>query len=330
MTNNQFRGGVHTNIVYAFEDPGVWGEAAESMTLSDETFISFGQGIDTSVVKSNNKIRNFGVGNRDAQSTSVGAFTSTLTVNGAVTDFYWLLGALGSVADAGTTGAYTHTYTPADRLPSFSAKRPIVFNTAQYEQLQGCLINQATLTAAVNEVLKFNLDCPLRYSGIETGAVTDPTYPFKVYTFVGGTISVGGSEIMAIQNFELTIVNNVEMVPEVGSRFAAGYAVKTREYNIKFTAAITDFALMSQFYNGSTGTEPGTDSGEISTMVLTFVNEDDEQAVFNFANIHFNEDTLPTKADEIVKEDITGWANTLTNVVYTNSVETAPNEADNV
>ena len=328
---NQYRAGVSSSVQYAYEDSGVWGESADSMTASNETFVAFGQGVETTVSRSNNKVRNYGVGQRNAQSTSALRYSGTLTVNGAVNNFYWLLGALGSNTDGGSSPNYTHTYSEADSLPSFSCKRPIKFETEKYELFQGCISNNLTLTAAVEEVLRFSLECPFRYSDIQTGSTTVATDDSEVYTFAGGTIEVpDGTTIAAIQNFELTINNNAEMVPEVGSRFAAGYTAKQRNYDISMTVAISDFSLLSKFYDGSTGTAPGTGSGEIATMTLTFENGDGHSAVFTFAGLHLNEDSLNTNPNETIKEDVTGWCNSLTSVVYTNGTEIAPKEATNV
>ena len=334
MTQNNYRSGGQASAQIAYEDPDVWGEAAGSMTVSDETFFAVGQGVEVNLTKNNNKVRNFGVGQRNATSTSILGFTGTLTLTGAVTSFYWLLGALGTNNDAGSgPSSYTHTYTEADSLPSFSAKLPIVFNTEKYELIQGAITNQLTLTAAINEVLKFNLECPYRYSSIVTGATSVATDTQAVYTFAGGTIEIpDGTTIAAVQNFELTVKNNAELVPEVGSRFAAGYAAKQREYDFKFTAAVTNFNLVGLMYAGTTGaTAPAAISdGSIGTMTLTFVNSDGHEAVFTLPECHFNEDVLPRNINDIVKEDITGWCESMTNVVYTNATETAPIEATNV
>lgn len=333
MTNNGYRSGGQASVQIAYEDPDVWGQDADSMTASNETYFAVGQGVEVSLTKSNNKVRNFGVGQRNATSTSILGFTGTLGLSGAVTNFYWLLGVLGTNADGGSgPSSYTHTYTEADSLPSFSAKLPIVFNTEKYELIQGGITNQLTLTAAVNEVLKFNLDCPFRYSSIVTGATTVATDTQAVYTFAGGTIEIpSGTTIAAVQNFELTVKNNAEMVTEVGSRFAAGYVAKQREYDFKFTAAVTDFSLVGLNYAGTTtATAPGTGNGSIGTMKLTFTNADGHTAVFTMPNCHFNEDVLPRNVNDTVKEDITGWVESITSVVYTNATATAPAEATNV
>ncbi len=320
-------GGASTFISAAFEDKDVWGQDADSMTESTATAFAFGQGVDTSVSRNNNKARVFGVGNRNASSTVALQYGGTLTINGSVTNAYWLLGALGAVADAGSD-PYTHTYTETDRLPTFTAWRTSSLDTVTNEVFQGCTINTITLTAAVNEPLKFSLECPYRYDKLDTDSESQVTDTQKVYTFAGGTIEVpDGSTIAKIQNFEVSINNDVELVYEVGSRFASDFVAKTREYNFSLSAVIEDFSLLGYFYNGATGTSPGTTAGELATMTLTFTNGDSHSIVLNFTGVHFNEDSLNHEVSSAVKEDVTGWCNALTNVVYTNETEEAPAEA---
>lgn len=325
-------GGAQTFIKAAFEDKDVWGQDADSMTESNATEFAFGQGIDSAVSRTNNKQRIHGTGARNAASTIALQYGGTLTVNGALSNVYWLLGVLGSVSDGGSgPSSYTHTYTESDTLPSFTTWRRSSFDTATNEVFQGCVVNSCTLTAAVNEPVRFTLECPYRYDKLDTDAESAVTDTQKIYTFAGGVIEVpNGTTIAKVQNFELTINNDVELVYEVGSRFASDFIAKVREYNFSMTVAIEDFDLLGYFYNGSTGTAPGTGAGELADIQLTFTNGDSHSIVFTLTGVHFNEDSLNHDVGAVVQEEITGWANALTNVVYTNATENAPAEATNV
>lgn len=318
--------GNNTFLKAAFEPASVWDEAAGSMTLPSGTEFAFGQGVDSSISNSNNKMRIYGVGDRNASATVAQQYSGSITINGAVNNFYWLLGALGTVTDGGTgPSSWTHTYTEADVLPTFAAYRRAQFATEKNRIVQGCVVNSCRISSAINETVKFSLECPFRYSKIDSSAQTNVVDTQKPYTFAGGTIEIpDGTTIASIQNIELTINNSAELVYGVGSRFAQGFAAKNREYNFSFTAAIENYDLLSKFYDGSTGLEPGTSDGEMATMTLTFVNSDGHQAVITLADFHFNEETESHMANEVVKEDITGWANSLTSIVYTNATEAAP------
>ena len=61
-------------------------------------------------------------------------------------------------------------------------------------------------------------------------------------------------------------------------------------------------------------------------MELTFTNSGAgallESIVLLFANVYFDEETLPQSVNEVIKEDITGHALSCTSVVWTNDSAT--------
>jgi len=78
-------------------------------------------------------------------------------------------------------------------------------------------------------------------------------------------------------------------------------------------------------------TAPDAGSGtEIATLELTFTNDDGDILDINLTGVHLNEDTIDMNVNDVVKENVTGWARACTNIVYTNDVETAPAEATNI
>ena len=316
----------------AFEQATQWDGTAQNHSLSTETYVPFGQGVEVSVTRSNNAERVYGVGTRDATATVNLSYAGTFTASGALSHAYWLLGVLGANADAGMAGAFTHTYTATDNpLPSFTTKLSFELGTIDAQSvLLGCRVNQLTISAAVGEVLKFNLDCMYRYETLGTTKSANIADTELVFTFAHGSIEMpDGTDIAAVQSIELTIVNNLEAIGAVGSRFPTEIIGKTREYNFRMTAAFNDHtALMTFFLNGtSSATAPDDGSGtEIATMELTFSNDDGDILDINLTGVHLNEHSLPQNANEVVKEDVTGWARALTNIIYTNDIQTAPAE----
>jgi len=302
------------------------------MTEPDSTEFAFGQGVDFNIKRNNNKKRIYGVGQRNAQETVALQYNIALTVNGSLSNAYFLLGALGANANAGGGPTYTHTYTEADVLPTFTAYARRSFDTAKNEVVQGCIINSLALKSAVNEEVKFTLECLGRYDKVDTDSESAVTETEKIFTFAGGVIEIpNGTSIAKIQTFDLTINNTVELVFEVGDRFAAGYVAKNREYNFNINVAVDDYTLLSRLYDGTnSSTAPGTGNGEIATMELTFTNSNSDTIVATFTGVHFNEDDNQTSVGEVFKMGITGWANACTSIVYTNTTETAPAQATNV
>lgn len=195
----------------------------------------------------------------------------------------------------------------------------------------GCKIESAIITAAVNEAVKFSLDCSYRYETLGTTKIVDNPDIEPIFTFAHGSIELpDGTILAAVQSFELTVVETAESLYEVGSRFKTANVAKQREYNFSVTAAFRDpAALLNYTMNGTaSATNPDAGSGtEIATLELTFTNDDGDILDINLTGIHLNDDALTQSITETVKEAVTGWARGCTSMVYTNDVEFAPTEA---
>ncbi len=325
--------GASSICLYAYEDQDEWSNEAASHAESNETYVPFGQGIEVTVTRNNNAERIYGVGARNASASINKNYDGKVALSGSLSNAYWLLGVLGSGADAGTTGAYTHTYTEADVVPSFTVKTGMELGTTDFlSALVGTKVESATITAAVNEAVKFSLDCSYRYENNSTTSIADNPDAEPIFTFAHGSIELpDGTQLAAVQNFELTMVNSSESLYGVGSRFKKANVAKQREYNFTIDAAFNDpTALLNYVLNGtSTASAPDSGSGtEIATLELTFTNDDGDVLDINLTGIHLNEQTLTQNVNEIVKENVTGWARGCTNAVYTNDVEASPHEAN--
>lgn len=330
-----FSSGAVSTASYAFEDPDNWAAAPASHTASDEAKVAFGQGIEINIQRNNNAERVFGVGARNATATVNKQYGGTLTVSGVVSNAWWLLGAFGANADGGISGAWTHTYTEANTLPSFTTWLSHELGTTDAGSiLLGCRVNTLTISAAVNEPLRFSLEAMYRYETLGTTFVTHVSDTEPVFTFAHGSIELpDGTDLAAVQSFELTVNNNLSTIYGVGSRFASDIVALQREYNFTMTVAFQDRTdLLTYFFNGTgSATAPDTGSGtEIATLELTFTNDEGDILDINLTGVHLNEESLPQNVTEFVKEDVTGWARACTNIVYTNDIQLAPAEANNV
>lgn len=320
MADNQISG-EYATVGYAFEAVGEYNNPATSHAESTETYVAFGRKAQCSISRSNNKERVYSVGNRNAQATVTKQFTGTATVNGILTNVYWLLGVLGANVDAGTTGSYTHTYTETNVQPTITIKRTMDFgDTKGTETMVGGVISNTTIRAAVGEGVTFNLEIPYRYEADpdESTTITEIFDTEEVFIFSGASIEAPtGTELAGIESFELVIDNGVDLETGLGSRYAEAVTSKQREYNISYTAQIKDYTELKRFL--------ATD--EVATLTMNFENGAGDTVVITFTNFHVNEDTLPTNPTEIVKEDCSGWAHACTSAIYTNTVETAPKQA---
>ena len=244
--------------------------------------------------------------------------------------FYGLLGTLVEGGGGGPT--YTHTYTEADTLPSFSVDNSVEMGTNDMVSAYlGCMVNTCTITSSVNETVKVSLDCFYKTETLGTsGVFTHVAETEGSFTFAQGTLEIpNGTAIATVQTFELTLTNNLEYIFGLASRFAATGLGKQREFNFRLTAAFNDVTKLLTYFLDGTNTATAPDAATPTphaTMELTFTNSGAgallESIVLLFANVYFDEETLPQSVNEVIKEDITGHALSCTSVVWTNDSAT--------
>ena len=143
-------------------------------------------------------------------------------------------------------------------------------------------------------------------------------------TFAQGIVewTSGGGEIGKVQSIEWTYNSNSEGIWGVGSRFKAAEVGKTREYNLRLTIAFKDVTeLLTKFLGASEAPIAGTPAPQ-ANIVLTFdtggTGADSNKIVITLANVYFDEETLPKDVNEIIKEDVGGWALSGTSIMWTN------------
>jgi len=301
----------------------------------------FGHGTKLSISRKNNMERVFGVGARNASANVAKKYEGTASVefmlgagdtaiaHGGAS---WLRAVIGAAPTDGGATPYTHTYAESNTLASFSIANAVEQGTTDYvSALIGCKVQSCTISAAVDEVAKVRLEVPYRTESMATSgigsAVTATETPL---TFAQGTLSVNGTTVGYVQSVELTITNNVEMIWGLGSRYSTASSAKTRTYDIKMTVAFSDVSLLLEKFFGKAATVAATDLATLNpagvACVLTFDNglaaANSRKIVFTFANLFLNEHSLPLDVNEVIKEDVSGYALSLTNVVVSNGQAT--------
>lgn len=289
---------------------------------------TFGFGNKVTLTRRNNMERIYGLGARNATSNVAKKFEGNASVEFILSNASFFRGVLGSVTDAGV-GPYTHTYAEANTIPSLGIDSGVELGTNDFvTELSGCKINTCTITAAVNELTKIKLEVPYKTevvatSGIGSQVANEATeVPFS---FAQGTLQLpSGSTIGLVQSFELTINNGLEGVWGLGSRLYTANVEKTREYNIRMTVAFSQAAdLLTKFFGQATGPLGTSSPATTATCILTFTNglstTNERSIVITLANIYLDESTLPLDVNEVIKEDVSGWALSGTSIVYTDN-----------
>jgi hypothetical protein len=301
----------------------------------------FGQGTKITVNRKNNMERIHGLGTRNATANVAKKFEGTATIEfllgaGETTLAHggasWLRAVLGAIpTDAGAT-PYTHTYAESNTIFPFSVAHAFELGTNDYVgALIGCKVQSCTISAAVDEVAKVKLECPYRTETVAIAGIGSAVVPTEVpLTFAQGTLSVAGTTVGYVQSFELTINNNVEMVWGLGSRYSTAGPEKIRQYDIKMNVAFSDVTLLLEKFAGTTVPYTATALSTLNpagvACVLTFDNGltviNSRKIVFTFANLYLDSHTLPIDVNEVVKEDVSGWALSCTSIVVSNAQAT--------
>lgn len=300
----------------------------EAVAYGTETALydkNFGWGTKVTAQSKRNNIESlYGLGSRNASKLVEKKYEGSLSVEAALCDAYWLKGAVGDVTDAGA-GPYTHTYAETNVLTSFSVRNAINMDTDAVIAALGCKIASATLTGAVGEITKIKLDIP--YS-TEVKTTSVPVSPAacteEPFTFAQGVFEIPNSTTIGeVQNVEYTLNNSPELLWGLGSRFASKWVEKQREHKFKVTAAFKDAATFLEREYGAVGA-PASSISETATCRLTFTNSGLTTAlrslVLTFAGIKIDEWSMPEDPAEVLKEDVTFSARTLSSAVYTNNV----------
>jgi len=304
-----YTGGYGSYLDYGFET--TYGSSASSKTRV------FGSGQKISVTRRNNMEKIYGVGSRNAQANVAKKFEGTASIDFNLTNATWLRALLGAVTDGGGAGpSYTHTYAEANTIPSFTIATGTELGTNdEVTELLGCVIGSANISARVGEVVKVRLECPYKTETLATSGIgSQSTESYTTFTFAQGLVewSASGGTIGTVQSIELTIGNDIEGLWGVGSRTKQKDVPKKREYGIRMSVAFRDVTeLLTKFFGDTAGPASGNPASQ-ANIVLTFdtagTGASSDKIVVTIPSVYFDEDTLPKSVDEVLKEDVTGWA----------------------
>lgn len=287
---------------------------------------TFGQGTKLTISRKNNIERIYGLGARNATAHVAKKYEGSASIEFVMCNASWLRAVLGTVADAGAgPSSYTHTYSEANALQSFSIVNGTNIGDLDYVSvLTGAKVASATITAAQGEVIKCKIEALYKTETLATsGLGAQVTETESPYTFAEGSLQLpSGSTIGNVQTVELTINNNLEMLWGLGSRLATTGVGKAREYNLRMTVVFSQNTdLLTKFLGNTAAPVAGTPA-EQATCILTFTHAAGSSLVITLANITFDTETLPLDVNEVIKEDVEGSALSMTSAVMTNSTVT--------
>lgn len=118
----------------------------------------------------------------------------------------------GGVSTTGAGPTYTHTYTPASHLgDSFTLQTGITdaSDTVRPFTASGCKVRAWDLACAVGGNLMLSLDCTAKDVVTATALATASYSDDEAFTFVEGTVSIGGSSVASARSFTLRMAKNL-------------------------------------------------------------------------------------------------------------------------
>ncbi len=193
---------------------------------------------------------------------------------------FWLKMALGACASSGTTN-YTHSITPANNLPYFTAAKNL--GDTLYETYKDCKVDSLSIKAEAGMPLSATVGikgCGDGVAATRTAAAWDNSSPIAVdsdlvYNYNLGTVTLGGSATAMVRSFELNINNNV-VVQQTDSVVPLDVYEGTREVSLSFDLIFDTLDEYNKFhYGGAAGTI-------VSPNVFT------TSAIFDFAGSSVN------------------------------------------
>ena len=286
----------------------------------------FGHGTKITVSRKNNGEAIYGLGSRNATASVAKKYEGSVSVEYFLSNATFLRAVLGAVDGGSGGGPYTHTYTEANVLPSFGIADGAELGTNdQVSAYLGCKVDTCTITAAVNEMVKVRLECPYKTETLATSGIgSQVAQPESPFMFAEGNVELpNGTVIGNVQSVELTISNSLEMIYGLGSRFATAGVAKNRKYALKMTVAFSQNTdLLTKFLGDTAAPSSGTPA-ETATVDLVFTNglsTTSERTIhITLANVFLDAETLPKDVNEIIKEDVEGWARSASSVTWTNN-----------
>lgn len=308
MANSEAVAGVDSYLLYAEEttygtDPGSGYDTFGLVT-------SFKPTINNEV----NKRRGFigsSNGGRTVSNYVPGKLVVGATVDFDITHWAFLEFVMGTVAGSDPY-TYTTASTPGSMTIHHAIDNPGGSSTDMDMTLLGAVVDSCTIKCAVGEPVTCSLSLVGSNSPYDTSLPSNVAQTHTdVFNFSGASLEIPDSTALdnIIDSVEITIKNNFEVLYGLGSRLGQNARPKELEYTIKFTMKYLDNDTMLKLLGATTPTDTGGPT-ENASLTLNFVNGT-RSAIFSFTTFVIDEGSISGELNQLIGEDITGTASTL-------------------
>lgn len=245
-------------VSYVWEDDSS-GNPNFAGTPTDTDNKPFGSDASASTLEgSNNAVRAFNPNSREAREIIERQFRGSWSVSFTLTNPWWLRGALhNGVATSGTAAPYSHSF---DGDVPYSMQI-VVGNEATGDErtLKGCVVASASISISTGGAVEVSLDGAYADEVIGTPAslAAQPSINERPMHFAQATVQrPSGTTLSLVQEVTLSIENNIDLVGELGTRFAVDYSPKVRAVDIQYGDIVEDSTETKRMYGDSAATSP--------------------------------------------------------------------------
>lgn len=231
-------------LAYVFEDNGF----RESPTDDDKKPFGYNASLTTNE-GSNNAVRLFSPEDSSAKEIIEQNFDGTVTVEFDLTN-PWFMRAVIAPSTASGTAPTTHTFDgeAMDSVKLFEGND----KTGTYTEIEGVVFQTATFTANEDGTTTVSLSGAYAKKNDDGTSFTQPPLQFpRALSGHNADLNRGGTRLGFVQDATVTINRNVDMVDELGTRFAVDYSPKQFNVTLDYTRIVTDDSDRQRAYGGA-------------------------------------------------------------------------------
>lgn len=318
--------GAHTRLCYYWEDSF----AEDSPTDDDEK--PFGrQAVMTTLEGSNEAVRQFEPGSREAARIIETVFDGSFTVEFQLANPWWLAAIITEASSSTDNGDGTYTHTFDGEWPETMQIRYGNEVTLEERVLKGCVLTSAEIDSSVPDEVMVTVEGAYADEEVEeaadTGELTDrPSYDHRGYVFKDAVVNRDDDgDLSYLQDASISITNTIDIVNELGQRAGVDYSPKEREIDISYSEIVNDSneSNTARLYGDSAASSVQSEVQSEEDIEVTF-DADGDDIVFKIGSAMPNTMSVSNVGDptEDTIQEMVEWASSLT-VEATNETESA-------
>jgi len=198
---------------------------------------------------SNNAVRLFEPGDPEAIQIIEQNFDGSWTAEFTLSNPWFLRGVIDEASSSGTAPT-THTFDgfPGDPMRLYHGNE----SAGNYYVLEGAVIQSATFTFNIPGTVDVSLEGAYAFKNADDPSFTQPTINERALSYHDSRLSRDGSDLSFVQSLTVTVNLNVDMIPELGERFAVDYSPKQRNTTVDYARIVQDDSDQQRAYGGAT------------------------------------------------------------------------------